>query len=649
MNYLKKIILSSFLFISIFSPDILNAQDSNTYKPSEISQATYTIENPELLNRTNIDINSSWDFYWGKFVPPYDKLTVPDAVVSAPSEWNKYPLSEDIQKIAKTGKGSGTYRLKIYNLKPGQKYVFPVYKLAYTAFTIFANSKLIYQSGIPSENWKSTVSKQFFDTAAFTTDQSGSVTITIFVSNNFYRKGGLRGTLKLYEEKVYQNLYFKTLTNYAIFSGILLMIAVYCLINFILKKDKSSLYLALLIMAVFSRLATSSFPVIKTLIPDLPFTIMLRLEYISMFFIPGFLTLYIDSLNKIIFRKIPAILISAPSFIFFILDLVLPLQILNSAVPVMQIYMYTVIILDSLLFILSFFKQRDFVTTLCFFSLLIVAIGATINILSIHHIPFFKNINLLIPTFVQFALLQIFLLAYIQNKNYMKVFELNDYLHETNQAYYRFVPKEFLELLCKKDITEITLGEYKISKAAVLSADIRNFTSTSEKLVPIQVFDMLNTYLRRVAPLIRKYHGIIEKYLGDGIIAIFPDNAEAALNCAIEMQEQMIELRREFSSRGMPQIQIGIGVHYGDIVIGTGGNNDRMTEISLSKDIDIAINTESKTKIYHRPILATYDAIKHAAKEARRQGRKFSFYGFKIQEASSVLFSIYNENFENIL
>ena len=327
INFKKR--FSSFLFLSIFSLSVITAQ------------STYAIENPEQLSKTNIDINSNWDFYWGKFVTPQDITTIPDAVVSAPSEWNKYPLSEENLEIAKTGKGCGTYRLKITNLKPGQKYVFPVYKLAYTAFTIFANTKLIYQSGIPSENWNTTISKQFFDTAAFTADQNGSVILTIFVSNNFYRKGGLRGTLKLYEEKVYQNFYFRTLTNYAIFSGILLMIAVYCLINFILKKDKSSLYLALLIMAVFSRLASSSFPIIKTLIPDLPFTILLRMEYIAMFFIPGFLTLYIDTLNKFIFRKIPAILISAPSFVFFILDLVLPIHILNSAVPVMQVYMYT--------------------------------------------------------------------------------------------------------------------------------------------------------------------------------------------------------------------------------------------------------------------------------------------------------------------
>lgn len=655
-----KIFSSKFLVLTltgIICFNSLYAAESNSFKRSS-QTSSYKIENPKKMESSYIDINTSWDFFWGKFVSPSDTSTKPDALVSVPSDWNKYPLSEDIQKISKTGLGSGTYRLLLTNLKPETNYVFPVYKLAYTAFEIYADNTLIYQSGTPSEDWKNSKPEQFFDTASFVPDKNGTILLTIFVSNNFYRKGGLRGTISLYEEDSYERFHFKEVSSYAIFSGILIMISVYCLIIFFLKKDKSPLYLALLILAIYSRIASSTFPIIKTIFPNMPFTVMLRIEYISVFFIPCFLTLYLDTLNKYIFEKVPAVLISAPGFIFMFLDILLPISIVNRIVPVMQIYMYTASALDAILFIFSLFKHRDFLTSVCIFSFLIIVSGATSDILLIHHASFMQGIHLLTPAFVCFAFVQIFILAYIQNQNDLKVMELNNYLHETNQAYYRFVPKEFLELLCKKDITEVTLGEYKVSKAAVLSADIRNFTSTSEKLVPIQVFDMLNSYLRRVAPLIRKYHGIIEKYLGDGIIAIFPDSAEAALNCAIEMQEQMIELREEFAERGMPQIQIGIGVHYGDIVIGTGGNNDRMTEISLSKDIDIAIKTEGKTKIYHRPILATYDAIKYAAKEARKDGRKFSFSGFKIEDnrdpaatqaVRSSLFSIYNERFENVL
>ena len=658
MKSIKKITITAVLLITGFSINFLNAQTSIT---------SYRIENPQALKSHKLEINTDFDFFWGKFVPPFDTSAKADITVEVPSDWNKYPLPDEIREITKTGHGSGTYRIRLTNLTPGTKYVFPVYKLAYTAFKIYADNNLIYQSGNPAEEWENSKAQQYYETAGFYPDSSGNVLLTFYISNDFYRKGGFRGTLSLYEEQYYRNHFYNDLCTHSIFTGILIMISIYCLVTFFLKKEKSTLYLAVLILSVLSRIIFSSFPLIKILWPDIPFSIMLRAEYISVFFIPAFLTLYLDTLNKFIFKKFPAVIIAAPSAVFLILDILLPIETANRIVPMMQIYMYITAGLDGLLFLISLFRHRNYISTVCFFSLAIIGLGATSDILLIHHASFMQGIHLLTPAFLLFSLFQIYILAYIQNKNDLKVIELNNYLQETNQAYYRFVPKEFLELLCKKDITEVTLGEYKISKAAVLSADIRNFTSTSEKLVPIQVFDLLNSYLCRVAPLIRKYNGIIEKYLGDGIIAIFPDSAESALNCAIEMQEEMIELRQEFSQRGIPQIKIGIGIHYGDIVIGTGGNSDRMTEISLSKDIDIAIKTEAKTKTYHRPILATYEAISFAAKEARTAGRKFNFFGLKIDDSSpdnllsqpaagpapasakSVLFSIYNESFENTL
>ena len=598
---------------------------------SSLFSAVYRIENPETLSKNSLNIITDWDFYWGKFIKPDSNLSekelknIPHVTVQVPSDWNKYPFPDEIKAISKTGKGSGTYKLQLTNLKPGQSYAFPVYDLGYTAFEIYADKKLIYRSGNPNEDWTQTQAEQHFDKAIFNADKKGTATITIFISNDFYRKGGLRGSFMLFEEKAYSHFHTKQICSYSIFAGILLMITVYCILNAFLKKSKVNLYLACLVLAIFSRIISYTFPILKTLFPAIPFTTMLRIEYLSVFFIPSFITLYINELNKAIFKHIPASVLAFPSLIFLLLNFVLPINLANRMVPYMQAYMFTVIGLCSILFAIRIFKDHDFVSIVAIISFVVLAIGGIGDILLIHHFTFLNGMHPITPAFVAFSIMQILLVAFIQNRNYTHTLELNDYLVQTNKAYYRFVPKEFLELLSKKDITEVTLGEYKISKAAILSADIRNFTSTSEKLAPIQVFDLLNTYLKRIAPLIRKYNGIIEKYLGDGIIAIFPDSAEAALNCAVEMQEQMIELRDEFASRGMPRIKIGIGVHYGNIVIGTGGNTERMAEISLSKDIGIAVKTESFTKRCMRPILATPVAVHIAEIEARQNGRKLEF------------------------
>ena len=595
------------------------------------ASASYKVENPKLLEKSSLNIITDWDFYWGRKVTPASDFTsdqlseIPHITVSVPSDWNKYPLPQEIKKITKKGQGSGTYQLKLTNLKANQNYAFPVYDLGYTAFEIYADKNLIFRSGSPAEDWTQTLAEQHFDKAVFTSDSRGSVTLSIFISNDFYRKGGLRGSFMLFEEEAYSHFHIRQICSYSIFSGILLMITVYCILNTFLKKNKVNLYLACLVLAIFSRIVSYTFPILKTIYPAIPFTVMLRIEYLSVFFIPSFITLYINQLNKAIFKHIPASLLAFPGIIFLILDFALPINLANRMVPFMQAYMFIVIGLCSILFAIRIFKDHDFISIVAIISFLVLAFGGIGDILLIHHFSFLNGMHPITPAFVIFSIMQILLVAFIQNKNYIHTLELNDYLVQTNKAYYRFVPKEFLELLSKKDITEVSLGEYKISKAAILSADIRNFTSTSEKLAPIQVFDLLNTYLKKIAPLIRKYNGIIEKYLGDGIIAIFPDSAESALNCAIEMQEQMIELRDEFASRGMPRIKIGIGVHYGNIVIGTGGNSDRMAEISLSKDIGIAVKTESFTKRCMRPILATPVAVHIAELEALNNGRKLEF------------------------
>ena len=138
-----------------------------------------------------------------------------------------------------------------------------------------------------------------------------------------------------------------------------------------------------------------------------------------------------------------------------------------------------------------------------------------------------------------------------------------------------------------------------------------------------------------------------------GQIAIFPESAESAVNCAIAMQEEMIELRKEFEQKNMPQIRIGIGVHYGSLVIGTGGDNERMTEISLSDDIDIAIKTEAATKLYKKPILVTKQTLSQAANELRARGLKFDFSGKEVvaKEDAAIppLYSIYNNKIGEVL
>ena len=609
------------------------------------AESVYHVENAESLSHSHITIETEWDFFWGRFVPPFQKVE-PDLVVTVPSSWNKYDLPPEAAAAAKKGKGAGTYRLRLTGLVPGKKYAIPAFELGYTAFTLLANDTVIFRAGVPSEDWEKTVAQQYYDKAVFEAGRDGSVLLTMYVSNSFYRKGGFRHDVVLYEEENYVLSYKKLLCYHSVFSGILITIIAYCFLIAFLKKDKTNLYLSLFVLSIYSRIIASVFPMLKILFQNIPLSVLFRIEYLALFLASAFYALYMDSMNKKIFHHVPVKYVASPAIIFLILDFTLPISLANRLVPVMQGYMFAIVGLLIVLFAIRVVKNKDFTSTSAILSMLVIMFGILHDFFFHKFIPWqsLRDIKMMIPCFVLYSFIQTILMAYIQNKNQLKVIELNDNLTVTNNAYYRFVPKELLEFFGKTNITEVRLGESKISKMAVLSADIRNFTSTSEKMDGIRVFEMLNSYLERVAPLIRKNGGIIEKYLGDGIIAIFPDSAEAALKCAVQMQEEMIDLREDFVKKGLPPIKIGVGVHYGSIVIGTGGDDERMTEISLSKDIDIAVKTEACTKELQRPILATSQAVGIAAMEAKREGRKFDFCGRRVCDSQgNVLYVLYTE------
>lgn len=613
---------------------------------NEKNVSTMVIENNSILEKNSILLKGPWDFYWGRFIDPLDYNAEPDLQVVLPDKWNNYQINEEQEEIAQEGKGAATYRLRIIGLKADTSYAFYTYKIASTAFTCYANGEEIFYDGYISEDYNETEPGCSMDIAKFRTDNHGSVILTFHVSNEFHRDGGLRHPVKLREENSLRKHFNREFGSNCIITGILLIISLYGLILSILKKDRSNLYLALFAFTIFLRVANADFSIMCYLLPEIDYSLLLKMEYTVIFLAPAFFTLYIESLNPNIFKYIKTIFICLPEFIFALITYFAPIGFSNKLIPVMQIYMFAVLGLDFILLLINLIRKKDHISNSLLISLIILAFGCFYDIVLIDSlkIDFLNGIKILPACFALYLICQASILAHIQNQNQFRIEQLNEHLTETNKAYYRFVPKEFLDLLSKKDITELSLGEWKSKKMMLMSADIRNFTSISETLTEIQLFDMLNSYLKVIAPVIRKYGGIIEKYLGDGIIAIFPNSAENGLNCAIEMQEQMVKLREDFKQKDLPELRIGIGLHYGNIVIGTTGDSERMNEITISQNMETVVKTEAATKIYKRPILVTKDAILAGAVVARRNNHTFNFYHSKIQDENlGELYALYTK------
>ncbi|MFH0934272.1 MAG: adenylate/guanylate cyclase domain-containing protein, partial [Pseudomonadota bacterium] len=140
----------------------------------------------------------------------------------------------------------------------------------------------------------------------------------------------------------------------------------------------------------------------------------------------------------------------------------------------------------------------------------------------------------------------------------------------------------------------------------IMFSDMRSFTSISESLTPEEVFRYINTYLKQVGPIVRKHNGYIDKFIGDAIMALFPADAESAISAAIEMQREVDKLNQKLAEDGQLQIKIGIGIHTGEMMLGTIGESERMEGTVISDVVNVASRIEGLTKIYETPILISY-------------------------------------------
>ena len=177
---------------------------------------------------------------------------------------------------------------------------------------------------------------------------------------------------------------------------------------------------------------------------------------------------------------------------------------------------------------------------------------------------------------------------------------------ELNQAYERFVPRQFLQLLNKDSIVEVQLGNNVEQEMSVLFSDIRSFTTLSESMTPEQNFQFINAYLSRMEPVIIDNHGFIDKYIGDAIMALFSGSADDAVKAGILMLHRLSEYNSTRNRLDRPPMQIGIGINTGKLMLGTIGGYSRMDSTVISDAVNLASRVENLTKNYGVSLLITH-------------------------------------------
>ena len=166
-----------------------------------------------------------------------------------------------------------------------------------------------------------------------------------------------------------------------------------------------------------------------------------------------------------------------------------------------------------------------------------------------------------------------------------------------------------------KNPNMINLGGEK-RNITIFFSDIRGFTSISERIEPEELVHLLNEYLTEMTSIIIKDQGLVDKYMGDAIMAFWgapldlPDHAKIACSSSLEMVEKLNELKKKWIEEGIPSFDIGIGLNSGNAIVGNMGSTTRFDYTAMGDNVNLASRMEGLNKLYGTNIIITEKTYK---------------------------------------
>ena len=199
------------------------------------------------------------------------------------------------------------------------------------------------------------------------------------------------------------------------------------------------------------------------------------------------------------------------------------------------------------------------------------------------------------------------------DKAYKKIkkFAFKSVLAEKNERkirniFQKYVPKDVIDTIFNNP-EKMLIGDNRV--VAILFSDIRSFTTISEGYMPDELVSTLNKYFEMMVDIIIKHNGVIDKYIGDAIMAFFgapvkrPDDPVQAVYAAIEMQEALEKFNENQIRIGKPEFKTGIGINYGVVTVGNIGSEKKMDYTIIGDMVNLGSRLEGLTKPYKQGVI----------------------------------------------
>ncbi|TGK12557.1 adenylate/guanylate cyclase domain-containing protein [Leptospira fletcheri] len=335
------------------------------------------------------------------------------------------------------------------------------------------------------------------------------------------------------------------------------------------------------------------------------------------------------------------------SIAFFIATWILPFEFLLS-----NLRLYQFLLIPMLVYVLFFSfqairrKKPDSVKLfigigVCALFGIWDTLDAIYKIVGIHY-PYFKI------AYSVFIIVIISLLVSRYVSLYKESQMLNLEISRQRDAFYRFVPSDFISILDKKSPVEIKIGDSKEKTMTVFFADLRGYTTVSEKLAPEENIKYLNRYLSAFEDRIYKNAGFVDKYIGDAILALFSDHSERAekekFNSADNALQSAIEMVRLTGSIGGDMTgpaDLGIGINTGTLILGTVGSDRRIDTTVVGDTVNLSSRVQNLTAFYKTKILITHHTFLRLNLLSEVRAREIDTVIVKGKTQPVILYEVY--------
>jgi adenylate cyclase len=216
-----------------------------------------------------------------------------------------------------------------------------------------------------------------------------------------------------------------------------------------------------------------------------------------------------------------------------------------------------------------------------------------------------------------------------------------------SQTFQKFVPQQFIDHITKSGSDHIELGYADEEDVAILFCDIRGFTGLSERMRPQELMGFLNSYFQRMNKPIHENRGFIDKFIGDAMMALFDhpggnaeDKAIDAINAAMDLRKalELYNIRR--IRKGYVPINVGVGIHYGPVVMGTVGSDDRMDTTVIGDSVNIACRLESLAPKYGADIIVSAQVLEAMGDKFPIRTRLLDWVRVKGREAPIEIYEV---------